>query len=444
MIRRLSNKYGGARQQACRTLARAVAVGKILYGAPIYTFSSPDIRNLERLHRTTLRTITGLPKHTRISALERAGGLPPLQDVIREAHIRHHIRMENTPQGRRLLAWDCQRHDDAPVLNQSLPPWETPIASRRFRRPISRHNDTARQVLATRQLREATLDTIDIYTDAAFSDGQASVAWICAQTTEYTGAYRCHLPNGTPMHAELLAIWGATASLPYTIQKPLRVFTDSHAAYSEIFRPASEDATAAAIQSILRRHEKADRPIEIIWTPGHTGVPGGNTAAHAAAASAGGSTNLSLPPPLRVNPYELLSQMAPSVATMHYVRTSLRHASKKRITQVTPPVLFSSKCPLSRSQEVFINKVYANSADTPYSLAKWRQPDIATVTCNHCGLRCRADLHHLLWQCSAFDKGRMAIQALQYTHYREALLMDPDTQLVFAQYGSQSDLIRAV
>ncbi|KAH7951467.1 hypothetical protein HPB52_009411 [Rhipicephalus sanguineus] len=69
--------------------------------------------------------------------------------------------------------------------------------------------------------------------------------------------------------------------------KPLRVFTDSHSAYSEIFRPASEDATAAAIQSILRRHEKADRPIEIIWTPGHAGVPGGNTAAHAAAASAG-------------------------------------------------------------------------------------------------------------------------------------------------------------
>nr|XP_037284922.1 uncharacterized protein LOC119177837 [Rhipicephalus microplus] len=69
-------------------------------------------------------------------------------------------------------------------------------------------------------------------------------------------------------------------------RKPLRVFTDSHAAYSEIFRPASEDTTAAAIQSIIRRHKKADRPIETIWTPGHTGVPWGNTAAHAAAASA--------------------------------------------------------------------------------------------------------------------------------------------------------------
>ncbi|KAH7956342.1 hypothetical protein HPB52_008295 [Rhipicephalus sanguineus] len=182
---------------------------------------------------------------------------------------------------------------------------------------------------------DASLDTFDIYTDAALSDGQACIAWICAQTTEYTGTYRCQLPNGTPLHAELLVIWGANASLPYTIQKPLRVFTDSYAAYSEIFRPASEDATAAAIQSILRRHEKADRPIEIIWTPGHTGVPGGNTAAHAAAASAGGFTNLSLPPPLRINPYELLSQMAPSVATMHYVRTSLRAALPRRPSPLT-------------------------------------------------------------------------------------------------------------
>ncbi|KAH7979018.1 hypothetical protein HPB49_007781 [Dermacentor silvarum] len=214
-------------------------------------------------------------------------GLPPLQDVIREAHTRHHIRMENTPQGRRLLAWDGQQHDDAPPLNMSLPPWETPIASRRIRRPISRNNVPARQLLATRQLKEASSDTIDIYTDAAISKDRAYMAWVCTQTTAHSGAYSCHLPSGTPAHAELLAIWGATASLPYTIRKPVRVYTDSHTAYSEIFRPASEDAAASAIQAILRRHEKANSPIEIIWTPGHTGVPGGNTAAHAAAASAG-------------------------------------------------------------------------------------------------------------------------------------------------------------
>ncbi|KAH7935581.1 hypothetical protein HPB52_009989 [Rhipicephalus sanguineus] len=107
---------------------------------PLERISPTDIRNLERLDRATLRTITGLPKHTKVSAHESAGGLLPLQDAIREAHTPHHMRMENTAQG------------------------------------------------------------------------------------------------------------------------------------------PSEDVAPAAIQSILRRHEKADRLIEIIWTPGHTGVPGGNAA----------------------------------------------------------------------------------------------------------------------------------------------------------------------
>ncbi|KAH7953072.1 hypothetical protein HPB49_004261 [Dermacentor silvarum] len=82
-----------------------------------------------------------------------------------------------------------------------------------------------------------------------------------------------HGEDRTP-HAELLAIWGATTSVPYTIRKSVRVYADSHTAYSEIFGPASEDATASSIQAILRRHEKANSPMEIIWTPGHTGVPG--------------------------------------------------------------------------------------------------------------------------------------------------------------------------
>ncbi|KAH7937384.1 hypothetical protein HPB49_011435 [Dermacentor silvarum] len=220
--------------------------------------------------------------------------------------------MENTLQGRCLLAWDGQQRDDAPPFNISLRPWETPNASRRIRRPISRNNVPACQLLATRQLKEASLDTIDIYTDSGISNDQAYMACVCTQTTAYSRAYSCHLPYGTPAHAEILATWGATTSLPYTIRKPVHVYTDSHTAYSEIFRPALEDATASTIQAILRRHDKANSPIEIIWTPGHTGVPGGNTAAHAAAATAGGSTNDYQPLPLRVNPYNLLGHMAPS------------------------------------------------------------------------------------------------------------------------------------
>ncbi|KAH6942306.1 hypothetical protein HPB50_003814 [Hyalomma asiaticum] len=40
------------------------AVGRILYGPPVYDFSNRDLHDIEKLHRAPLLRITGLPKHT--------------------------------------------------------------------------------------------------------------------------------------------------------------------------------------------------------------------------------------------------------------------------------------------------------------------------------------------------------------------------------------------
>lgn len=77
LIRRLSNKYGGAQQRSCLTMARAVAIGMLTYGAPVYDLNKTHNKFLNVLHRATLRAITGLPRHTKIEALERATTLPP-------------------------------------------------------------------------------------------------------------------------------------------------------------------------------------------------------------------------------------------------------------------------------------------------------------------------------------------------------------------------------
>ncbi|KAH6937244.1 hypothetical protein HPB50_026049 [Hyalomma asiaticum] len=100
--------HGGARQNACQTLAKAVAVGRILYGAPVYDFSNRDLHDIEKLHRATLRTITGLPKHTRNEDLLRLVPIPPIRDIIREAQFRMQCRLENTPQGKQVMAWDSR------------------------------------------------------------------------------------------------------------------------------------------------------------------------------------------------------------------------------------------------------------------------------------------------------------------------------------------------
>lgn len=61
LITCLSNKYGGVSQQAWLSMARAVAVGTLTYGAPVYDLNKTNIKHLQVLHRATLCTITGLP-----------------------------------------------------------------------------------------------------------------------------------------------------------------------------------------------------------------------------------------------------------------------------------------------------------------------------------------------------------------------------------------------
>ncbi|KAH6935789.1 hypothetical protein HPB50_010056 [Hyalomma asiaticum] len=177
MVRRISNKHGGARQNACQTLAKAVAVGRILYGAPVYDFYNRDLHDIEKLHRATLRTITGLPKHTRNEDLLRLVPIPPIRDIIREAQFRMQCRLENTPQGKQVMAWDNRAR--ATLVDQELltmPPWEVPLGTRRKQRPIARRNVKARELLEKRLEQKRPQNTVDIHTDATIRDERASVA----------------------------------------------------------------------------------------------------------------------------------------------------------------------------------------------------------------------------------------------------------------------------
>lgn len=196
------------------------------------------------------------------------------------------------------------------------------------------------------------------------------MAWVFTQNLyAYTGTYTCHLPSSTPMHDELLAIWRAIASHPYTRQKPAHVFTDSHTTYSEIFCLALEYTTRFSNSTNLSKHGQADNPIEIIWMLGHTDLPEGDTAAHATASSAGGTTNLSLLPPFGANLYELLSNTVSSVATMPYVHRVLQSITSRIVYHFLSELHF---CTVKRSSSLRSMQIQLIH-HTP--IAKWRQYD---------------------------------------------------------------------
>ena len=132
---------------------------------------------------------------------------------------------------------------------------------------------------------------------------------------------------------------------------------------------------------------------------------------------------------------------------MHFIRTSIKTASKQRIMEATPqtPVIKG----LSRQQEVFINKVIANAAYTPHIVSKWQPPPVSAAPprCSHCLQQCRADLWHLLKYCPAFARGRDRIDDLQVTSLAalSAIIQtNDDAQKAVADHGKISGLYRAV
>lgn len=468
MVRRISSKYGGARQKACQTLAKAVAVGRILYGAPVYEFSERDLSDIEKLHRATLRTITGLPKHTRNEDLLKLVAIPPIRDIINEARIRMRSRLENTTQGKQIIAWDKQVHaKPEPAEATITPPWEAPLGIRRQQRPIARRNVEARQIFEKRLELRTPQHTIDIYTDAAIKNDMASMAWVSTSAPQHNGYHTCQLPGGATLHAELLAIWGAVNTIPIdmgdiveqNVRNNYRILTDSYEAVAELTVPTTDDAVANDTRKMLKRIQDNGTNVEIIWTPGHTGTDGGNAAAHAVAAQAGGLDytyssphSISSPNPADQNPYlKILAEGSPSRALMHYIRTKIKADSKRRLLEATPVHVFDNGG-LTRTEEVFLNKVMANAAYTPHILEKWHQTRQATTAntytrCTHCQESCRADLQHLIWNCAAFSQGRSNIQHLLHGDIRTLgieIQTNPETQKAIATYGRQSGLFRVV
>lgn len=145
-IRRLSNKYGGATQKATLTMTRAVTVSTLTYGALAYELNKSHTRALQVLHRATLRTISGLPKHTPNQKLEQAVPLPPIEDIINEAKAQAEFKRPLTHQGHALTAWDVHSPPTPCTFPTPLDPWSRPeIVPTTHSKPIGRNNPALRQ-----------------------------------------------------------------------------------------------------------------------------------------------------------------------------------------------------------------------------------------------------------------------------------------------------------
>lgn len=177
------------------------------------------------------------------------------------------------------------------------------------------------------------------------------------------------------------------------------IISDSRAAV----RNFAKGRVSAPVKHIVDTNQHP-RPIQIIWAPAHSSLPG-NDAAHTAARG--------------------LANRAPGRLTLGSERD--RMVSYQEITQhyrlaraVYPPAHKS----LNKRQEVAWRRLQTNTYPNPVAY-HYYYPDQYPNTCKHC--KQKADLFHIMWSCPAENHTNHEISN---TEQWEAVLLssDPDLQ----------------
>lgn len=432
-----------------QTLARAVAVGILTYGAQSYTLNCTQRRALNVLHNATLRTITGLPRHTKISNLQSAAALPPIEKIIQEQTDQYNFKRKLTHQGATLTAWDKQDCIPLPDFPIPIPPWQRPLLTEpTTTHPIARTTAASRQKRCHRLFTTKQSDEIDIYTDASLSPPNVGTAWVSPDDRSIMGARHSKIIV-TPTEAKLLAITHALDYLMYDhrqpIPKKIRILTDSYEAFQELRRPCS---THPSVNQIIRQTmtlQHYGTQVRIDWTPGHDSAAPGNQAAHEAAQEACSflsSADPVVPDASDIPDYFDTTQdinLPPAIRIHRY-----KHEKKLRLKQLTPRDHVSDQPLLTRTQEIFINKFYADASFSPETIRKWYYPHI-NPKCPYCQQPVNADLHHLVWICPKFSRYRNFISPNpDPSIHIDPLTLDQHTINVIIQFATKSGLARVI
>lgn len=379
--------------------------------------------------------------------------MPPNEDILSNAQTSLHNRLHLTIQRRDTMLWDTRRIRTHPchTANEDNFLAFLRLCPSKTSAPLASGASAARQRLS-RQHSQCGNDAI--FTDAAHDGEHLALAWYKPSTGE-AQRFVCTLDHATPTHAELLAIWTALQENP----APSTIYTDSLEALKEVENPNTEDITALRIRQILQHKQKNGIDARVSWTPGHVGIQGGgNEVAHSLATSNAGVLPYHLQPLLRETPdlvdHPYVNVTPNSHFYMARLRSFLRFLNRERLKDATPPRIFKDLS-LSRSHEIFINKVLANTATTPDIIHKWqtvadKKRGIGTSArciCTFCHCFCTANIDHLVLHCPAFRPHRKNSDIFLHTDLnalQKDILEYPDRLVTLAHFGVSSGLARMI
>ncbi|KAH7985488.1 hypothetical protein HPB51_026820 [Rhipicephalus microplus] len=136
LIRRISQKTGGACSRMARILVRSILQPRLVYQAQFQRLTLRDWDLLETANRDSMRAITCLPRMTPITTLQAEAQLNTIDEIVHQRRVARYLKSQAVPAAAALAHYygSTLPQPDAPVAE--VPPWLKAQAS--DNRPLTR------------------------------------------------------------------------------------------------------------------------------------------------------------------------------------------------------------------------------------------------------------------------------------------------------------------
>nr|XP_050041161.1 uncharacterized protein LOC126538348 [Dermacentor andersoni] len=279
-VGRLLQRDRGCSTKWALRLNKAAATSSLLYALPLVSLTHARKAQLEVLHRTAIRNVLGLPRHSKIAATLAEAGEWPLSLLMLQRGLGHTDRLHRAPDGQALLdrLWSlpasrmgnlCRLYEETvpqlPVAVALPPPHHGPPDVHLSLKGIAKRRAPAAalQQAAACKLQEEMEGHLLVFTDGSvLPSGQCRLPFAASSTAAELA--------GLHLAADLLA-----EHLP---QQPVAVVCDSKPVLQALANLRRAGLTVVLLLAKLTALTTAGIPISFLWLPSHVGVAGNEEA----------------------------------------------------------------------------------------------------------------------------------------------------------------------
>lgn len=270
MIRRVSNRNRGLKEDDAMRLVRAFVVSRVTYSAPYLQLTKANRDTLNTMLRKATKQALGVPIYSSTQKLLDMGVHNTVEELI-EAHLSNQrVRLSQTEHGRAVLRKIGWQIEPLPTKTALPEQWKEAIQTKPLPRNMQPGKDDGRRSARAKALaRQLEENPRVLYADASlrkYDDRATAVA-----TSVEKLIVSASLRTTDPAIAEEVAV--ALALVQPSVDT---VVTDSKSAYASFRR----GLISPAAQAILSKHKPPGRAIELVWIPAHSKVEGNALADH--------------------------------------------------------------------------------------------------------------------------------------------------------------------